>query len=150
MYMEIVKNGNNMRVTDLKTGKKLPTQNLPQSGTPDIVNQMGNPEDYTTPIKENNLWKIVPKENNKPTFYYSDKIKRVVKMLINVPIDASGSEATSEANYKYCDYSCNFPGTLSSVEIKTQMPNAQESNVKVEIISVKKINHLPKSMFDLK
>lgn len=150
MNMQIVKNGDMMRVTDLKTGKKLPAQNMPQDNATDISKQMGNPTDYKTPVKEDGLWKLIPKDGDKPVYYYSDKQKRVVKMTAKIPIDALGGVATATTEYKYCDNSCNLPGTLSSAEIKTLMPNAQTSNVKIEIILAKKRSHLPEALFNVK
>lgn len=111
---------------------------------------MGRPEDYRTPVKENGLWKIVPKDDSKPVFFYSDKKRRVVKMIAKIPMNALGGVATAETEYKYCDNSCQLPGTLSSVEIKTLMPNAQVSNVKVDVLSAKRRSNLPTALFNVK
>ena len=150
MNMQIVKNGNIIRVTDLKTGKSLPSQSGLQNEPTDITSQMGKPEDYRIPVKENGLWKIVPKDDSKPVFLYSDKKRRVVKMIAKIPMNALGGVATAETEYKYCDNSCPLPGTLSSVEIKTLMPNAQVSNVKVDVLSAKRRSNLSTALFNIK
>lgn len=154
MSMEIVRNGERMRVTDLKSGKRLPSQSVPQGAAQndatDITAQMGNPSDYKTPVKENGLWKIVPKDESRPTFYYSDKLRRIVKMEAKIPMENLGGVATAQSEYRYCDNSCSLPGTLSGVEIKTLMPNGQTSTVKVEVVSAKKRNHVPGALFEIK
>lgn len=150
MNMQIVKNGDIIRVTDLKTGKSLPSQSGLQNEPTDITSQMGKPEDYKAPVKENGLWKIVPKDESKPVFFYSDKKRRVVKMIAKIPMNALGGVATAETEYKYCDNGCQLPGTLSSVEIKTLMPNAQVSNVKVDVLSAKRRSNLPMTLFNVK
>lgn len=48
----------------------------------------GSPEDYNNPIAEGNLWKLTPKDPAKPTLYYSQKNKRVMKM--NVAVNGMG------------------------------------------------------------
>lgn len=150
MNIQIVKNGDIIRVTDLKTGKSLPSQSGLQNEPTDITSQMGKPEDYRIPVKENGLWKIVPKDDSKPVFFYSDKKRRVVKMIAKIPMNALGGVATAETEYRYCDNSCQLPGSLSSVEIKTLMPNAQVSNVKVDVLSAKRRSNLPTVLFNIK
>ena len=39
---------------------------------------------------------------------------------------------------------------VSGVEIKTLMPNAQVSNVKVDVLSAKRRSNLPASLFNVK
>lgn len=143
MQMEMVQNNGRMKVTDLKTGKKLPAQNMPAQNPADVNKQMGSPEDYNNPVAEGNLWKITPKNPSKPILYYSQKKKRVVKMNVVV----NGAKTVSE--FEYCDNSCPLPGTLKKVTIKTTTPQGGESNVVLEVLRVKQRRALPSKMFDI-
>lgn len=143
MQMEMVQNDGRMKMTDLKTGKKLPTQNVPAQNPADINKQMGTPADYNAPIAEGNLWKITPKDPSRPTLYYSQKKKRVMKMDVVV----NGANAVSE--FEYCDNSCPLPGTLKKVTIKTKIPQGGESNVVLEVLKAKQRYALPMKMFDI-
>ena len=143
MQMEMVQNNGRMKVTDLKTGKKLPAQNMPAQNPADVNKQMGSPEDYNNPIAEGNLWKITPKDAAKPTLYYSQKNKRVMKMEVTV----NGASSTSE--FEYCDNSCELPGTLKKVTIKTAVPQGGESTVVLEVLKAKQRKVLPSKMFDV-
>mgnify|MGYP004444638285 FL=1 len=69
MQMKMVKNGDHLKVIDLKTGKTMPSQNIPAENPADVNKQMGSPEDYNAPVKEGSLWKITPKDASKPTLY---------------------------------------------------------------------------------
>ncbi len=143
--MKMVKNGNLMSVVDLKTGVKLPAQNIPDQNSPlDLEKQMGNANDYQTPLRENGLWKLVPKETGKPTLYYSEKEKRIVKMTANI------EGAISESSFAYCKNECSLPGTLSSVTILTALPGNAQSKVQVEVLSAKKRSNLPEALFSVK
>lgn len=143
MQMEMVQNNGRMKVTDLKTGKKLPAQNMPAQNPADVNKQMGSPEDYNNPVAEGNLWKITPKDPSKPTLYYSQKKKRVVKMNVVV----NGANAVSE--FEYCDNSCPLPGTLKKVTIKTSVPQGGESTVVLEVLNAKQRHILPIKMFNV-
>ena len=143
MQMEMVQNNGRMKVTDLKTGKKLPAQNMPAQNPADVNKQMGSPEDYNNPVAEGKLWKITPKDPAKPTLYYSQKSKRVMKMDVVV----SGSNSVSE--FEYCDNSCPLPGTLKKVTIKTTAPQGGESTVVLEVLNAKQRRMLPAKMFDV-
>ena len=143
MQMEMVQNNGRMKVTDLKTGKKLPAQNMPAQNPADVNKQMGSPEDYNNPVAEGNLWKITPKDPSKPTLYYSQKKKRVMKMSVVV----NGANAVSE--FEYCDNSCPLPGTLKKVVVKTTAPQGGESTVVLEILKAKQRHALPMKMFDV-
>lgn len=143
MQMEMVQNNGRMKVTDLKTGKKLPAQNMPAQNPADVNKQMGSPEDYNNPVAEGNLWKITPKDPSKPTLYYSQKKKRVMKMSVVV----NGANAVSE--FEYCDNSCPLPGTLKKVVIKTTAPQGGESTVVLEVLKAKQRRVLPMKMFDV-
>lgn len=143
MEMKMVRNGDRMKMTDLRTGKALPAQNMPAQNPADISKQMGDPADYNSPVKDGNLWKIVPKDASKPTLFYSSTQKRVVKMTVNV----NGSVA--ESKFEYCDNTCALPGTLKKTEIVTTMPDGQKSTVVVDVLSAKKRKVLPSRMFDI-
>ncbi len=143
MQMEMVQNNGRMKVTDLKTGKKLPAQNMPAQNPADVNKQMGTPADYNNPVAEGNLWKITPKDSSKPTLYYSQKKKRVMKMSVVV----NGANAVSE--FEYCDNSCPLPGTLKKVTVKTTTPQGGESTVVLEVLKAKQRRVLPKKMFDI-
>ena len=143
MQMEMVQNNGRMKVTDLKTGKKLPAQNMPAQNPADVNKQMGSPEDYNHPVAEGNPWKITPKDPSKPTLYYSQKKKRVMKMSVVV----NGATAVSE--FEYCDNSCPLPGTLKKVVIKTTAPQGGESTVVLEVLKAKQRRVLPMKMFDV-
>lgn len=132
-----------MKVTDLKTGKKLPVQNVPAQNPADMNKQMGSPEDYNNPVAEGKLWKITPKDPAKPTFYYSQKSKRVMKMDVVV----NGVNAVSE--FEYCDNSCPLPGTLKKVTIKSTIPQGGESTVVHEVLNAKRRRMLPAKMFNV-
>jgi hypothetical protein len=143
MQMEMVQNNGRMKVTDLKTGKKLPAQNIPAQNPADVNKQMGSPEDYNNPVAEANLWKITPKDPSKPTLYYSQKKKRVMKMSVVV----YGANAVSE--FEYCYNSCPLPGTLKKVTIRTSAPQGGESTVVLEVLRAKQRRVLPMKMFDV-
>ena len=143
MQMEMVQNNGRMKVTDLKTGKKLPAQNMPAQNPADVNKQMGSPEDYNNPVAEGNLWKITPKDPSNPTIYYSQKKKRVMKMNVVV----NGANSVSE--FEYCDNSCPLPGTLKKVVIKTTAPQGGESTVVLEVLKAKQRRVLPMKMFDV-
>ncbi len=143
MQMEMVQNNGRMKVTDLKTGKALPAQNMPAQNPADVNKQMGSPEDYNIPVAAGKLWKITPKEPSKPTLYYSQKKKRVMKMEMVV----NGSNVVSE--FEYCDNSCPLPGTLKKVTIKTAVPQGGESTVVLEVLRAKQRHVLPAKMFDV-
>lgn len=143
MQMEMVRNNGRMKVTDLKTGKTLPAQNMPVQNPADVNRRMGSPEDYNNPVAEGNLWKITPKDPSKPTLYYSRKNKRVMKMNVVV----NGSNSVGE--FEYCDNSCPLPGTLKKVTIKTTTSQGGESTVVLEVLKAKRRRMLPMKMFDI-
>lgn len=143
MQMKMVQNNGRMKVTDLRTGKVLPSLDMPAQKPNDINKQMGMPEDYNNPVAEGNLWKLTPKDASKPTLYYSQKQRRVVKMAMVV------NGTNTESSFEYCDNSCALPGTLKKVVIRTSMPQGGESNVVLEIVNAKQRHVLPSKMFDV-
>jgi hypothetical protein len=116
---------------------------MPRQNPADVTSQMGSPSDYKTPVKSGNLWKLVPKDASKPTLFYSEKNKRVVKMSTVV----NGS--TAEIAMEYCDASCTLPGTLKKTEISTTLPSDEKSTVVMEIVSAKARHILPAKMFNI-
>lgn len=144
VQMKIVQNGNRMRVTDLKTGKKLSAGNMPAQNPTDITKQFGSPGDYETPVKiADGFWKITPKDPARPSLYYSAKSRRIVKMEMSV----NGTPATTE--FEYCGNSCRLPGTLKKAVIRTFVPQGGESVIILEVIEAKRRHQLPKKMFDV-
>lgn len=143
MRMKMIQNNGRMKVIDLKTGQTLPAQNMPRQNPADVTSQMGSPSDYKAPVKSGNLWKLVPKDASKPTLFYSEKNKRVVKMSTVV----NGS--TAEIAMEYCDASCTLPGTLKKTEISTTLPSGEKSTVVMEIVSAKARHILPAKMFNI-
>ena len=143
MQMKMIQNDGRMKVVDLKTGQTLPAQNMPKQNPADITSQMGSPSDYKTPVKTGKLWKLVPKESSKPTLFYSEKVKRVVKMNV----DVNGTSA--DISLEYCDASCTLPGTLKKTEISTTLPSGEKSRVVMEIVSAKARHILPAKMFNI-
>jgi hypothetical protein len=144
--MKLVRNGNKMSMTDLKTGKTLPAQDLPQaqSSAPDVASGLGSAADYLAPVKEGGLWRLSPQDASKPTLYYSDTQKRVVKMVQNV-----GSGGTSETTISYCDKSCSLPGTPREFQI-TASQNGASTQVTIQIVSAKRVPAPPDALFDVK
>ncbi|MDR3000196.1 MAG: hypothetical protein LBU89_02935 [Fibromonadaceae bacterium] len=143
MNMKIVRNGERLSITDLKTGAVLPSNMAGQQGMPDISQSMGSAEDYHAPVKEGNLWRLSPKDPAQATLFYSEEQKRVVKTRQTVQ---AGVE--SETNIKYCGSSCPFPGTPAEIEITTSI-NGQNSKVTLEIISVQKPKTISEAMFEM-
>lgn len=142
MQVKIVQNDGRMKVSDLKTGKSLPASNMPVQNPADMNRQMGNPADYNPPVAEDSLWKITPKDASKPTLYYSQRKKRVVKM--NIIVD--GAESVSE--FEYAKNSDALPGTLKKVTIVTRVAGG-ESKVVLEVLGAKHRHVLPDKMFDM-
>lgn len=143
MQYKIVKNGTRIKMTDLKTGQTLPAQNIPQENALDVSAQLGTAEDYNTPVKVNDLWKISPKDITRPVLFYSQKLKRVVKMTSKL----EGADATTE--FSYCDNTCSLPGTLSKIVITTKLGSGEESKITVEVLSARKRSQLPISLFSV-
>ena len=143
MRMKMIQTNGRMKVIDLKNGQTLPAQNMPRQNPADVTSQMGEPSDYKTPVKSGNLWKLVPKDVSKPTLFYSEKAKRIVKMNANV------NGASAEIALEYCDASCTLPGTLKKTEIVTSLPSGEKSTVVMEVVSAKARHILPAKMFNI-
>ncbi|MCL2282048.1 MAG: hypothetical protein FWC26_01880, partial [Fibromonadales bacterium] len=141
----IVRNGDNVKVTDLKTGSSLPSQMAAQAGTGSLEQDLGKPEDYIAPVKEGNLWKLSPKDPAGTTLFYSEEQKRVVKMRQNIQPGVQ-----SETSIKYCGKECELPGTPASIEIETWIDGRVAAKVSLEIISAQKLENVPEAMFTVK
>lgn len=142
MQVKIVQNDGRVKVTDLKTGKSLPASNMPVGNPADMNRQMGNPADYNSPVAEDSLWKITPKDASKPTLFYSVRKKRIVRMA--VPVQG----ATAETELEYSDASGELPGTLKKVTIVTKASTG-ESKVVLEVLKAKPRHVLPSQMFNV-
>ena len=143
MQMKMVQNDGRMKTIDLKTGKSLPAQNVPNRGPTEVNKQMGAPADYNAPVRDGELWKLVPKDSNRPTLYYSEKAKRVVKMV--TPVQG----AIAESLLEYCDNSCPLPGTLKKVSVTTTLAEGASSTIVLEIIMAKQRHAIPMKIFDI-
>jgi hypothetical protein len=144
MNMKIVRNGDRISVTDLKTGTALPSQMAGQAGMAGMEQDLGKPEDYNAPAKEGNLWRLSPLDPSKPILFYSEEQKRVVKMRQTVQ---QGME--SETSIKYCGKECAFPGTPSAISIETQANGQSAAKVLLEIISVQKLPSVSDALFKI-
>ena len=143
MHMKMIQNNGRMKVIDLKSGQTLPAQNMPRQNPADVTSQMGEASDYNAPVKSGNLWKLVPKDASRPTLFYSESAKRIIKM--NTVVNGSSAEIALE----YCDASCTLPGTLKKTEITTTLPSGEKSTVVMEIVSARARHILPAKMFDI-
>lgn len=143
MQMRMIQNDGRMKTIDLKTGKSLPAQNVPNRGPAEVNKQMGAPADYNAPVRDGNFWKLIPKDSKRPTLYYSEKAKRVVKMV--TPVEG----ATAESLLEYCDNSCPLPGTLKKMTITTTLAEGATSTIVLEIIVAKQRHAIPMKIFDI-
>ena len=143
MQMKMIQNNGRMKVIDLKSGQTLPAQNVPRQNPADVTNQMGEASDYKAPVRSGSLWKLVPKDASRPTLFYSESAKRIVKM--NTVVNGSSAEIALE----YCDASCTLPGTLKKTEITTTLPSGEKSTVVMEIVSARARHILPAKMFNI-
>lgn len=142
MNMKIIKNGDKVSVTDLKTGQTIPSPMAGRADNNPAEQDLGKPEDYEKPVKEGSLWLIKNKDNTKPTLLYSESEKRVVKMRQ----DVQGGFQT-ETTLIYCKSNCSFPGTPSKIDIQTKNDGTVVINVSLEMLSVQKLNNIPDNAF---
>jgi hypothetical protein len=146
MDMKMVRNGQQMGMVDLKTGKISPMQNVPSTQT-DVLNiekSLGSASDYQTPVIADSLWLLTPNDPTRPTLYYSSKIRRIVKMTAT-----TSQGAVSETDFHYCLSGCTLPGMLSEIEIHSALPGQTETKVVVEILSVQKRASLSDALFTI-
>ena len=142
MNMKIIRNGDQISVTDLKTGATLPSQMAEQMGTPDINQDVGNVEDYLAPVKEGTLWRLSPVNPARATLFYSEELKRVVKIQQTVQPGIQ-----SETSIKYCGRECPFPGLPAFIEIVAQANGQAAGKILLEIISVQKPASISDALF---
>lgn len=143
IQMKTIQNGDRIKVIDLKSGKTLPAQSVKQQNPAGITKKMGSPADYKNPVKEGSLWKLVPKDDSRPTLYYSAAKKRVVKMT------SQFNGANTESSFEYCDNSCTLPGTLKKVEINTILADGNTTKIVMDIMEAERRRVLPPKMFDM-
>ncbi len=142
MNMKIVRNGKQLSVTDLKTGAALPSQMAGQAAEYDISQDMGKPEDYLAPVKEGNFWRLSHKNPEQAVFFYSEELKRIVKIQQTVQPGVQ-----SETSIKYCSKECAFPGMPASIDIFNQMNGQTVAKISLEIISMQKLANIPDAVF---
>jgi hypothetical protein len=142
MNMKIVRNGEKTSVTDLKTGASLPSQMADAAITQGLEQDLGNPEDYATPVKEGSLWRMASKDPAGATLFYSEEHKRIVKMQQMVQPGVQ-----SETSIKYCGKECKLPGTPVSIDITTQMNGQTAAKISLEVTSAQKLASIPEAMF---
>jgi len=142
MNMKMIRNGEQFSITDLKTGATLPSQAAGQPGMQSLEQDLGKPEDYSTPVKEGNLWRLSPKNPAGAILFYSEEQKRVVKIQQTVQPGVQ-----SETNIKYCGKECALPGTPVSIDIATQVNGQTTAKILMEILSAQKLTNVPDAMF---
>lgn len=145
MNMKIVRNGDQMGMLDLKTGKAMPSQTLPkdQLAALDVSQGMGSAEDYQAPVAVDSLWKLVPKEPSRPTLFYSEKTQRVVKMQQTPSLGVY-----AETLIRYCTSGCALPGTPTGIEIVSSA-NGIDTKVVLEVVLAKKRTALSDALFTI-
>ncbi|MDR2579734.1 MAG: hypothetical protein LBC85_01910 [Fibromonadaceae bacterium] len=144
MNMKIIRNGNQLSVTDLKTGATLPSNMAGQADMLDVSQGMGKAGDYLAPVKEGNLWRLSPKDPAQATLLYSAEQKRVVKMRQEIQPGIQ-----SETNIAYCGNTCQLPGTPASIEITTTANGQAAAKITLEILSVQKLAAIPDALFEI-
>jgi hypothetical protein len=144
MNMKIIRNGDRISVTDLKTGAALPSQMAGQAGMVGMEQNLGEPQDYQAPVKEGNLWRLSPLDPAKPVLFYSDEQKRVVKMQQEVQPGIQ-----SEISIRYCGKECAFPGTPIAIDIETLANGQKTAKVLLEIISMQKLTSVSDALFKI-
>jgi len=142
MNIKMIRNGEQLSITDMKTGTTLPSQMAAQPGMQSLEQDLGKPEDYLAPVKEGNLWRLSPKDPAGAVLFYSEEKKRVVKIQQTVQPGVQ-----SETNIKYCGKECALPGTPVSIDIATQMSGQTAAKISMEILSAQKLANVPDAMF---
>jgi hypothetical protein len=151
---ETVRNNGRIKVTDLKTGKVLPSSNA-ETNLMDYRQFIGSPEDYSGVSFEDGLWKLSPKDDAGKILYYSACEERIMKVFY-----VSGDTVTF-MNYSYFDESADFPGTVKSMNLErsvylrdAQMREYMKSDtMKVfmewSLYKIKQRRLLPEKLFDI-
>lgn len=151
---ETVRNNGRIKVTDLKTGKVLPSSNA-ETNLMDYRQFIGSPEDYSGVSFEDGLWKLSPKDDAGKILYYSACEERIMKVFY-----VSGDTVTT-MNYSYFDESADFPGTVKSMNLDRSVylkdANMREyiksDTMKVfmewSLYKIKQRHLLPEKLFDI-
>ena len=151
---ETVRNNGRIKVTDLKTGKVLPSSDA-ETNLMDYRQFIGSPEDYSGVSFEDGLWKLSPKDDAGKILYYSACEERIMKVFY-----VSGDTVTT-MNYSYFDESADFPGTVKSMNLErsvylrdAQMREYMKSDtMKVfmewSLYKIKQRRLLPEKLFDI-
>ena len=151
---ETVRNNGRIKVTDLKTGKVLPSSDA-ETNLMDYRQFIGSPEDYSGVSFEDGLWKLSPKDDAGKILYYSACEERIMKVFY-----VSGDTVTT-MNYSYFDESADFPGTVKSMNLErsvylrdAQMREYIKSDtMKVfmewSLYKIKQRHLLPEKLFDI-
>ena len=151
---ETVRNNGRIKVTDLKTGKVLPSSDA-ETNLMDYRQFIGSPEDYSGVSFEDGLWKLSPKDDAGKILYYSACEERIMKVFY-----VSGDTVTT-MNYSYFDESAEFPGTVKSMNLERSVylkdANMREyiksDTMKVfmewNLYKIKQRRLLPEKLFDI-
>ena len=151
---ETVRNNGRIKVTDLKTGKVLPSSDA-ETNLMDYRQFIGSPEDYSGVSFEDGLWKLSPKDDAGKILYYSACEERIMKVFY-----VSGDTVTT-MNYSYFDESADFPGTVKSMNLERSVylkdANMREyiksDTMKVfmewSLYKIKQRHLLPEKLFDI-
>ena len=151
---ETVRNNGRIKVTDLKTGKVLPSSDA-ETNLMDYRQFIGTPEDYSGVSFEDGLWKLSPKDDAGKILYYSACEERIMKFFY-----VSGDTVTT-MNYSYFDESADFPGTVKSMNLERSVylkdANMREyiksDTMKVfmewSLYKIKQRHLLPEKLFDI-
>ena len=151
---ETVRNNGRIKVTDLKTGKVLPSSDA-ETNLMDYRQFIGTPEDYSGVSFEDGLWKLSPKDDAGKILYYSACEERIMKVFY-----VSGDTVTT-MNYSYFDESADFPGTVKSMNLERSVylkdANMREyiksDTMKVfmewSLYKIKQRHLLPEKLFDI-
>ena len=151
---ETVRNNGRIKVTDLKTGKVLPSSDA-ETNLMDFRQFIGTQEDYSGASFEDGLWKLSPKDDAGKILYYSACEERIMKIFY-----VSGDTVTT-MNYSYFDESADFPGTVKSMNLERSVylrdaamrDYIKSDSMKVfmewSIYRIKQRHVLPIKMFDI-
>ena len=151
---ETVRNNGRIKVTDLKTGKVLPSSDA-ETNLMDFRQFIGTPEDYSGATFEDGLWKLSPKDDAGKILYYSACEERIMKIFY-----VSGDTVTT-MNYSYFDEFADFPGTVKSMNLErsvylrdaTMRDYIKSDSMKVfmdwSLYRIKQRHLLPGKLFDI-
>ncbi len=151
---ETVRNNGRIKVTDLKTGKVLPSSDA-ETNLMDFRQFVGTPEDYSGATFEDGLWKLSPKDDAGKILYYSACEERIMKIFY-----VSGDTVTT-MNYSYFDEFADFPGTVKSMNLErsvylrdaTMRDYIKSDSMKVfmdwSLYRIKQRHLLPGKLFDI-